>query len=227
MHASCICAPSCTLRLPSPERKSENPAPVARSPRKAMPGLSSTNVLMAASVTCKNQICIKHTIKHILVLPTQTHAGTHTNLNTSTSTHLPTHLLPPWHVQGDEGGQDSRLSKQLSSHVGCELFIVTDVQVLHRTQITLNTTVIALLPLYKKGLLVEIHSPMLTCSASSWPMTPSTWAVLISSLFSWCSVSERSLSRSPSSGFRLVTEVLDRSRLSSRGRVHTSGSPAS
>lgn len=44
-----------TFRFPSPERKSENPASVARSPTKVIPGLSSTNVFTAASVTCNRQ----------------------------------------------------------------------------------------------------------------------------------------------------------------------------
>ena len=41
-----------TFRFPSPERKSEKPASVARSPIKVIPGLSSTNAFTAASVTC-------------------------------------------------------------------------------------------------------------------------------------------------------------------------------
>lgn len=41
-----------TFRFPSPDRKSEKPASVARSPTKVIPGLSSTNALTAASVTC-------------------------------------------------------------------------------------------------------------------------------------------------------------------------------
>ncbi|TNN60562.1 hypothetical protein EYF80_029163 [Liparis tanakae] len=69
-----------TFRVPSPERKSENPASVARSPTKVIPGLSSTNALTAAS--------------------------------------------------GHEGGEDPRLAEQLTGHVGGELLVVADVQVL-------------------------------------------------------------------------------------------------
>lgn len=46
-----------TFILPSPERKSENPASVARSPTKVIPGRSSTKALTAASVTCNIQTC--------------------------------------------------------------------------------------------------------------------------------------------------------------------------
>ncbi len=46
------CVRASTFKLPSPDRKSANPASVASRPTKVMPGLASTKALTAASVTC-------------------------------------------------------------------------------------------------------------------------------------------------------------------------------
>lgn len=69
-----------TFRFPSPERKSENPASVARSPTKVIPGLSSTNVFTAASVTCnrRRQIDARPYTVYKPVSNLPTHINTHT-----------------------------------------------------------------------------------------------------------------------------------------------------
>lgn len=78
-----------TFRFPSPERKSENPASVARSPTKVIPGLSSTNVLTAASVTCDIHTREKWQLEPIVCIPSlqsnwNTHANTHTPVSSRT-----------------------------------------------------------------------------------------------------------------------------------------------
>lgn len=43
-----------------------------------------------------------------------------------------TYLFSPRNVQGDKSWKDSWLAKKLTSHVRGKLFVVTDIQVLHR-----------------------------------------------------------------------------------------------
>lgn len=201
-----------TFKFPPPERKSENPAFVARSPIKVIPGLSSTKAFTAASVTCHKQDSLTgkrcvwngHDFNDRL---RESCSGAHTCFLPETSRETRAGRIPrcpsSWRAMSDVNCLSSLMSR-------C----------------CMNTTT-GIIRTKNPTHLVKKRSYLLTCKTFSWPMTPSSWAVLISSLFSWCNVRERSRSFRPSRGVRLVMEVLERSRLSRRGREHTSTNPQS